>query len=332
MNNQLHLTLLALALCGAWGSAQATDTAQHNDMDGDGRSDLIWGNAGTGAIVYWSGARASAPVKVLVDKLAYNVGGTFDPHRIRTVLAYSGAFYPSRSVLQVRDASTGYDFTLFPHDGSSGYVAYNQAVGTPDWLAVGAGDFDGNGSADLFYRNLRDGRNLTLNDAAWGDWSGIYPATTVATLTWKVAGVGDFDADGRADVLWRNGSTGTNVLWRSGSAATQQAVTAVRNLDWQIATVGDFNGDGRSDILWRNARTGANVIWKSGNSQTPQAITGVTNLAWKVAATGDFNGDGKWDVVWRNATTGANVIWLSANAATPLRLTAVTNQAWKIVP
>jgi hypothetical protein len=60
MNRQLPMTLLALALCGAWGSAHSTESALHNDMDGDGRSDLIWGNASTGAIVYWSGARRAS--------------------------------------------------------------------------------------------------------------------------------------------------------------------------------------------------------------------------------------------------------------------------------
>jgi hypothetical protein len=304
-------------------------------MDGDGRSDLIWGNASTGAIVYWSGASASLSRNVLVEHLAYNVG-TFDPRRMRVVLTYSDAYSnPGRSVLQVRDASSGAYFSLFPmfpFDGSSSYGAYSQVVGTHDWLAVGAGDFDGNGTADVFYRNLRDGRNLTLNDAAWGDWSGIYPATTVATLTWKVAGIGDFDADGRSDVLWRNSTTGQNAIWRSSTAATRLAVATVSNLDWQVAAVGDFNGDRRSDILWRNSRTGANVIWKSGSSLTPQAVTGVTNLAWKVVATGDFNGDGKWDLAWRNSATGANVIWKSANAATPQALPTVTNQAWKVVP
>jgi len=33
---------------------------------------------------------------------------------------------------------------------------------------------------------------------------------TVADTLWQVADAGDFDGDGRADILWRNSSTGEN--------------------------------------------------------------------------------------------------------------------------
>ena len=149
-------------------------------------------------------------------------------------------------------------------------------------------------------------------------------------ITWFVAGVGDFNNDGRSDILWRNSRTGANAIWRSGDVATPQAVTAVTTLTWKIVGVGDFNGDGKDDILWRNASTGADTIWLSGNSATQQAMAAVTVLTWSVAGVGDFDGDGKDDVLWRNGSTGANAIWRSGNASTPLSIAAVTNTEWKI--
>ena len=53
MKPQLPMTLLALALCAACGSAHAADAGVHNDFDGDGRSDLIWRNAEHRADVIW---------------------------------------------------------------------------------------------------------------------------------------------------------------------------------------------------------------------------------------------------------------------------------------
>ena len=44
--------------------------------------------------------------------------------------------------------------------------------------------------------------------------------TTVADQNWKVAGTGDFNGDGKSDILWRNTSTGDNAIWKSGDAAT----------------------------------------------------------------------------------------------------------------
>lgn len=326
----MNSPLLPLAMLLGMSPAFAAESARHNDMDGDGRSDLIWGNANTGAIVYWSGASAGLARRVLVDKLAYNVGA-YDPTAVRPVLAYSddmGAV-SGRTVLQVRQTHGGAEFTLFPRDDSPGYSAYASS-GYAHWQAAGAGDFDGNGTADLFYRNQRDGRNYILRDASWGDWAGINPAATVADLGWRIEGIGDFDGDDRSDVLWRNARTGSNVIWRSADAASRQPVAAVTNLDWEIVAVGDFNGDGRSDLLWRNSRTGTNVVWRSGNHLTRQAVSGVANLSWRVVGAGDFNGDGTWDVAWRNFATGANVIWHSANSRTPRALPSVA-LAWSVV-
>ena len=107
------------------------------------------------------------------------------------------------------------------------------------------------------------------------------PAGTLSSQSWTVAGSGDYNGDGRSDILWRNTSTGGNVIWRSASSATPQAVTMFSTA-WRVAGSGDYNGDQRADILWRNASTGANVIWRSANSATITAVTSLTNLSWTV--------------------------------------------------
>ena len=90
---------------------------------------------------------------------------------------------------------------------------------------------------------------------------------TVADQNWKIAGTGDFNGDGKSDILWRNTSTGDNAIWKSGDAATcQQCAGHLADQNWKIAGTGDFNGDGKSDILWRNTSTGDNAIWKSGDA------------------------------------------------------------------
>jgi hypothetical protein len=39
-------------------------------------------------------------------------------------------------------------------------------------------------------------------------------------LDWAIAGVGDYDGDGRSDLLWRQASTGAVYLWRFTSPTT----------------------------------------------------------------------------------------------------------------
>ena len=59
-----------------------------------------------------------------------------------------------------------------------------------------------------------------------------------------MVGTGDFNADGTADILWHNTSTGANTIWKSANAATQAGRHRVTNPDWQIVGVGDFDGNG----------------------------------------------------------------------------------------
>jgi plastocyanin len=156
----------------------------------------------------------------------------------------------------------------------------------------------------------------------------VRAAPTPVTAHWSDFN-GDFNGDGRSDILWRNRSTGANVIWLSANSATTQTVLAVSTA-WQVVGSGDYDGDGRADILWRNSSTGSNSIWRSANHLTPQAVTGVTNLAWAVVGSGDYNGDGRADILWRNGSTGANAIWFSANSTTAQTLHTVPT-AWGVV-
>jgi len=189
-------------------------------------------------------------------------------------------------------------------------------------------DFNGDGTADLLWRNTSTGA-----DALWlsANSGAAQSLATVADQNWKMMGAGDFNGDGRSDIVWRNVATGANSIWRSGNYATAQAMASVGDQNWTVVGVGDFNGDGVADLLWRNGTTGANAIWRSANVSTPQTVATIADLHWQVAGVGDFDGDGVADILWRNTTTGADSIWRSGNYATPIAMASVTNTAWKIV-
>jgi hypothetical protein len=189
-------------------------------------------------------------------------------------------------------------------------------------------DFNGDGMADVLWRNLATGADIIWNSANSAMRQSI---ATVASQDWKIVGTGDFDGDHTSDVLWRNVGTGSNVIWKSAASTNSQSVMGVTNQDWKVAAVGDFDGDSKADILWRNAATGADVIWKSGNYATQQAVTGVSDLNWKIVGADDFNGDGSSDILWRNPVTGANAIWLSGNSSLRQSISAVAASAWAIV-
>ena len=185
-----------------------------------------------------------------------------------------------------------------------------------------SGDFDGDRSSDLMWRNSSTGANTLWKAAAVAQ-----SLASVPDQNWKIVGIGDFDGNGRSDIVWRNVSTGANLIWQAGSSSRSLATVASQT--WQVAGVGDFDGDGRSDLLWRNFAAGGNVIWRSGGIS--QTLLTVADQRWRIVAVADFNSDGRVDILWRHEEFGTNEIWRGGNAADKHVLAPVADQSWQIV-
>ena len=181
------------------------------------------------------------------------------------------------------------------------------STGVPnEWQVHGIGDFNGDGRDDILWRH-NDGRIadwLGLANGGFQD-NGVAGSTWVPTQ-WHVAGIGDFNGDGRDDILWRHDDGRmSNWLGLPNGGFQDNAVNAFISVptDWQIAGTGDFNGDGRDDILWRNADgTIANWLGLPNGGFQDNGIAGSTwvPLQWHVVQIGDFNGDGRDDILWRH--------------------------------
>jgi hypothetical protein len=282
------------------------------DFDADGKSDLVWRNAQTGANVIWRAADSSRRQAMATVALAWQVAGSGD---------FNG---DGRGDLLWRNASTGSNTIWL--SGTSTTQRGVTGVTNLDWQIVGIGDFDGDGKDDVLWRNRLSGAN-TIWKA--GVSSTQLPVAPVADVHWKVAGIADFDHDHRADILWRNDATGANTLWPAANPAAKRALASVTNLAWTVAGTGDFDGDGKADILWRNASTGSNTIWRAANSTTQMPVAALAGN-WSIVI-GDYNGDGKVDLLWRNLSTGANALWRAGQQTVQLPVTAVTDTAWKTV-
>jgi len=137
---------------------------------------------------------------------------------------------------------------------------------------------------------------------------------TVPDQGWQVAGIGDFDGDGKADVLWRHATSGENyVYFMDGTTIklSEGFIRTLADLNWQVKGVGDFDGDGKADIVWRNSANGQNYLYPmDGKTIKPTEgfIRTVADLAWQIVAVGDYDGDGKSDLLWRNSSTGQNYL------------------------
>lgn len=72
-----------------------------------------------------------------------------------------------------------------------------------------------------------------MNSLSVGN-SGSLP--TIPDPSWQIVGVGDFYGNGKADILWRNVSTGENYMWLMNglSVSSSGSVQAIGDLNWQI--------------------------------------------------------------------------------------------------
>lgn len=74
-------------------------------------------------------------------------------------------------------------------------------------------DFDGDGNLDLLWRNLATGANqLWLRDSE-GTFIGGGNILPLADWDWQIVGTPDADGDGKAEILWRDRTTGDPQLW-----------------------------------------------------------------------------------------------------------------------
>ena len=68
-------------------------------------------------------------------------------------------------------------------------------------------------------------------------------------------GVGDLDGNAKADLVWRNTSTGAVAGWLMNglTLASSGGIAAAVPAEWGIAGVGDLDGNGTADVVWRHS-------------------------------------------------------------------------------
>jgi len=126
------------------------------------------------------------------------------------------------------------------------------------WSIAGVGDFNGDGRDDVLLRH-DDGRwyFYPMNGRTSMAGRGTIPRMT-ADLAWQVTGIGDFDGDGRDDVLLRHEDGRWYFYPLNGRAVRPGSGEGrlISDTTRTVAGIGDMNGDGRADILIRRADGG----------------------------------------------------------------------------
>jgi hypothetical protein len=232
------------------------------DLNGDGRMDVFWYNASTGA---WAQAINGRTGKFAVTR------GTWAPGWTVRIGDFDGN---GRADVFLYDVESGIWFQCLS-DGTGGFVDRTGTTLTPGRPYVV--DFNRDGYSDVFVHDLKTGRWTSAVNSGYGTFS-----TTSDTwdLAWSVM-PGDLDGDGRTDlVLWNAQSTSwIEALTRPSGGFVYRASTRATGGQPHLA---DLNGDGREDVLWHDARLGRWSLRLSKPSGTFAWYQGTWEAGWDV--------------------------------------------------
>lgn len=317
------------------------------DFSLDGKPDLLWRNARTGATAIWYLDGANFAAATDVTPAQANLAA-----RVLAIADFNGDGRPD---IAWRDTLTGNNELWLMNNATRTAVVPMPAVADTFWRGMGQapfkagpdGDFNGDSSVDLFWRHATNGQNLVwlMNNASVAT---VVPLGPINNNDWTVQAVADVTRDNRTDIVWRNTATGQNVLWIMNGLTLTQSIDlpGVGDVNWFVGAVADVDGDEMNDLVWYNRSTRAVVVWYLTPSGTP-FVKGVGTLPSleavtdRVRGTGDFDLDGRYDLVIRGSQvnsggrggTGANVEYWRMNGAARLSvvdLPPVNDFAWDV--
>ncbi|MFO1487815.1 MAG: LamG-like jellyroll fold domain-containing protein [Verrucomicrobiota bacterium] len=208
------------------------------------------------------------------------------------------------SGMQVSAAGLVFTNQLYRNDGNGVFTPVPSGFPSVAYGSAAWGDYDNDGWLDLA---VSGSTNVTVSGAVGrlyrnngnGTFTSIQaalPAAWNSSLAW-----GDYNNDGRADLLISGASTGgvfTRIYRNDGDGTFINAVSFT-GVQFGAVAWADFNGDGDLDVVY-SGQTGGGAGWAevqsnlgNGSFVLAATLTGVYNCA---LATGDFDNDGRPDI------------------------------------
>jgi hypothetical protein len=304
------------------------------DFTGDGKTDVVvyasadgsWKmGVSDGAQLAWHDAGGNAGFGDLLDgKHRFSVGDYDGDGKADVVFYYAG------------------DGNWWMGHSDGAQLAWHSAGNTQGFgnlldgsHAIYDGDFDGDGKREeLFYYEGNGDWWMAHSDGqtfAWHKAGNTAGFGNLLDASHRVL-VGDFDKDGKTDVLfhyagdgawWMGISDGSQLAWHQAGTTANSHL-----LDWSHRLeVADFDGDGRADVLAYDEASGDWSVGHSDGAQLTWHVAGNTagygNLAdpSRLLFVGDYDGDGKREPLfyyngdgnwWMSRSDGTSLTWTNA--------------------
>jgi hypothetical protein len=245
------------------------------------------------------------------------------------------------------DLRTGHEWVAI-NNGSSYTLSDWTAPGNPwavlpniTWVDFVVGDFNGDGRADIAARVLQNGNVFVAASTGsgfsilfWDHWA-IPSDIGGQPITWVNVLAGDFNGDGKTDIVARDLQRGNVfVAVSNGAGAFTQVFWQhwAPSVTWADVQVANFDGTGHANLFARvgsvitqvNGAPPLDSVWISSGFNTNPNLNDAnqhfweqwsTAVIWTNVQVGNFDGSGKPQVLARAVTTTGgspvNTVWLS---------------------
>lgn len=289
----LNLAIPAIAGFRATVVQSAPPRTATNDVNGDGKSDLVWANPAAGEFSYWIVDKAA-----VVNYGGYATGGDYS-------IASTGDYNrDGRMDLILRRAGGNMVMWL---GSSAGFTVVSFAPSPAGWVLACSGDIDADGATDLVWFNQSTSAVAywKLMGSAIIDSRGfaIPPGSSIL-------GCGDYQGDGRMDLLVGQ-KPGAISMWRGDGVGFSTISFVNYPGEWMLIGSGDIDGDGKSDLIWRHP-VGGVAYWLLDGPTVRRSAGFALGQDYVVVGKGDYDGNGQLDLVMR-ALDGRMHIWFGSN-------------------
>lgn len=188
------------------------------------------------------------------------------------------------------------------------YLFQTNDVG--NWQFAASSDLNGDGTADLIFRDGSVHAVAYVNDGQATNLAYLFRTRADLDPWYAVAG-GDLDADGYGDLVFQRGDSGLYavVLQRSNTWLAVQYLTGTRrDLDpWRVVGAGDTDADGLWDLVVQRADSGVYglVFMQGWNVREAWYLSGArTNVSpWVFRAASDLDGDGFDELIFQDGVS-----------------------------
>jgi hypothetical protein len=269
-----------------------TAKVAHNDVNGDGKTDLLFNSSTAHNLVYWimSGPTWTGGWRGFAVNSTYTPSGTGDLNG------------DGRVDLLWSDGTTLY---VWLNDGKGGFTAKTiLPYPSGGWYVLGTGDVNGDGKDDIIWYNQSQ-HKLVYWLMSGSTYLGYKDFAVTSNFT--PAGMGDLNGDGHVDLLWTDTSNNIYAWLGNGTTFTQKRITTYPSGGWYVAGVGDVDGNGDDDIIWFNLSQHKLVYWLMNGATYLGYKDFAVDPSFQFAGIGDYDGNGYTDVLW---TTSANNLYM----------------------